>query len=194
MSITSFIAWFGTGILFPVLLSGFASFFVSTSLILQKKGHMDLKSKNDKRLLSLFKNKYFMVGLVFLAVGHTFNVLSIRFGDQMLFSITNSFTIILNSIFSVRFLKETLVRSDIFAMGMICIATTCFLFVAKNDERELSKQELIDIYTKPWTLTAIGFMLCIDGLLLRLSLTTMREIMGFYLELIGRFKEQESQS
>ena len=108
---------------------------------------MDLKRQNEKRFIYLFKNKFFVVGLVFLALGHTFNVLCIRFGDQMLFSITNSFTIIVNSILSVRFLNETLVRSDYFAMAMICIATTCFLFVARNDERELSKQELIDNYT-----------------------------------------------
>jgi len=133
------IAWFGTGILFPVLLSGCASFFVTMSLVLQKKGHNDLKSKNDKRLLSLFKNKYFLCGIVFLAFGHSFNVLSLRFGDQMLFSITSSFTIILNSLFSVKFLRETLVRSDYFAMVMICLATTCFLLVAKNDDRELGK-------------------------------------------------------
>jgi hypothetical protein len=54
-------------------------------------------------------------------------------------------------------------------MVMICLATTGFLIVAKNDERDLGKQELLDNYTKPWTISAIAFMLLVDGMLIRIS-------------------------
>lgn len=77
-------------------------------------------------------------------------------------------------------------------MVMICLATTGFLIVAKNDERDLGKQELLDNYTKPWTISAIAFMLLVDGMLIRISYLNMGKIMVFYLGLATKYTETQN--
>ena len=78
-----------------------------------------------------FLSPFWLLGFVSLLAGSSFNIAALGFGDQVLFSVTSSFSIVLNTIFSFVFLKENIVSSDIFAIFLICVGSTLFLMTAK---------------------------------------------------------------
>lgn len=56
---------------------------------------------------------------------------------------------------SVMFLKETLYKTDILAILMICLGSLLFLRIAKNNGTEYTEKELIELYLSPLSIVFI---------------------------------------
>lgn len=127
-------------ILFPVICSLLASICTSSSFVIMKYAHNLVQSQGLKKWVYL--NPYWLLGFFNLLIGSLFNIIALGLGDQILFSITSSFSIVLNTVFSVTFLRESLILSDFLAICIICIGSTLFLLTAKNDDEELTSEKL----------------------------------------------------
>ena len=119
------------------------------------------------------------------------NAVALGLGDQILFSVTSSFSIVLNTIFSVIFLKESLIHADFLAIFLICIGATLFLLVAKNDSEMFSKEQLYDLYTRP---IIFVFFICAGSIILIIYLfylVTKRKIERFYLKAVNTSAKED---
>ena len=124
--------------------------FVSTlAFILMKKAH------NLGGTTSVVLQPLWIRGMACLVVGSVFNVSGLAVGDQVLVSATSSFSIIFNTILSVKFLEEPIVKSDYVAIGLMILGCLAFVFDAKIDMKEYDSAELLGKYTRPVALTFI---------------------------------------
>jgi hypothetical protein len=112
-----------------------------------KHAHNKVQSSGAKS--SIFLNPIWILGFICLFIGSLFNVVALGLGDQILFSITSSFSIVLNTVFSVIFLRESLLLSDFFSICIICGGSTLFLLTAKNRDDDFSAEALYANYTRP---------------------------------------------
>jgi drug/metabolite transporter (DMT)-like permease len=93
------------------------------------------------------KEPVWVMGFVSIVVGTVFNMAAMAFGTQVLLSSTSSFSIIFNTVLSSFYLRETLYRSDVLAIFLICFGSTMFLVSAKNDETKYDAIQIKDKYT-----------------------------------------------
>lgn len=98
-----------------------ASTLTSGSFVVMKHSH------------NIDSQAYWIFGLITLILGAGLNVVALSIGDQTLFSITTSFSIVLNTVFSHLFLKETMSNSGIAGICLIMIGSCLFMMKAKCD-------------------------------------------------------------
>jgi uncharacterized membrane protein len=76
---------------------------------------------------------FWLMGVFMMALREVVHVTALSYGNQVLLSSSSSITIIHNTILSVVFLKETLHKTDVIAISMICMGSMAFLTIAHND-------------------------------------------------------------
>ena len=146
--------------------------------MIMKFAHNRVQSQGLKKIV--YFNPYWILGFFCLLLGSFFNLTALGLGDQILFSITSSFSIILNTVFSVLFLRESLILSDFLAICIICVGSTLFLLTAKNDSEVYTSNQLYDNYTRPLSLL---FLMCAGGLVVVLMISYLfisKKIRNFY--------------
>lgn len=125
-----------------------------------KYAHNKVQSAGNMN--TVYFNPYWHLGFFCLLTGSFFNILALAFGDQILFSVTSCFSIVLNTLFSVLLLRESLVLTDFLAICLICVGATLFLLTAKQDDGEYTSDQLYNNYTRPISLiflaSAMGFI------------------------------------
>ena len=142
-----------TNTIYSVILTIFGSFFSALSLILMKWAH-NKQEENPGR--SVVKDVNWIIGFLSLILGSVLNVVALSYGNQLLLASTSSLSIIFNTLMAVIFLKETLHRSDIIAITLICTGSLLFLLLAKNQDTEYTEKQLFDLYLSPLSLIFIS--------------------------------------
>lgn len=89
---------------------------------------------------------FWLMGVFMMALREVVHVTALSYGNQVLLSSSSSITIIHNTILSVVFLKETLHKTDVIAISMICMGSMAFLTIAHNDNVQLTSDVLPDLY------------------------------------------------
>jgi hypothetical protein len=128
------------------------------------------------------KEPVWIGGFLSIIVGSLFNMGAMAYGTQVLLSSTSSFSILFNTLLSCCYLKETLFRSDIIAIFLICFGSTMFLVSAKNDE---TKYDAATIKAKYTSQTSIIFYVLAGSSMIAAHMTSeflKRKIANFYYE------------
>ena len=107
----------------PVAISLAASVLTSASFVAMKHSH------------NVGSYSFWIFGLLTLVLGSILNIIALGVGDQILFSVTTSFSIVLNTIFSQVFLGETLKQSDFIGIMMVVLGSLFFMMVAKSNDK-----------------------------------------------------------
>ena len=160
-----------------ITLSLFGSLFTSTSFIMMKVVHNKTNGKFNP-----LKEPVWIGGFLSIVIGTLFNMGAMAFGTQVLLSSTSSFSIIFNTVLSSCYLKETLLRSDILAIFLICFGSTMFLVSAKNDE---TKYDAAQIKAKYTSSTSLVFYVVAGSSMIFCQFTSevlKKKIANFYFE------------
>ena len=146
--------------MWAMLYTVFGSFLCSGGLILMKKSHNRAEiaeSNNIKR--NAFCDVFWLGGFAAIVAGSLCNVVALGYGNVLLLASSSSLSIIWNTIFSVCFLKEKLLKKDMVAMVFICIGSILFLMIAKNDPEAYTPKSLLDLITRPISIVYIALNL-----------------------------------
>lgn len=104
------------------------TFMSACSLVLMKVGHKRVMNNDGNICYQMF----WLLGMAMMMSREVVHISALSFGNQVLLSSSSSITIIYNTIMSVIFLKETLYKTDIFAISMIFTGSIIFLQIAHN--------------------------------------------------------------
>ena len=108
-------------------------FFSALALILMKCAHNRNAHNSNAKIICA--DRFWNIGFLVLIVGSVFNVIAISYGNVIMLACTSSLSIIFNTIFAVNLLGERLHAKRVLGIALICIGSTLFLMLAKNDSQ-----------------------------------------------------------
>ena len=132
--------------------------FSALALVLMKHAH----NQSTPGSKIIFVNSFWNLGFFILIVGSIFNIVAIGYGNIIMLAATSSLSIIFNTIFAINFLGERLHAKRVLGIVLICIGSSLFLSLAKNDSKKYTEMDLFKLFGRIEAISYfLGSMLCI---------------------------------
>lgn len=104
-------------------------------------------------------------------------MIALRLGDQLLLAALSAKSIVFSTLLAVCILKETLVKSDILALFLMCLGSALCLLCAHETKQDYTVAELHNLYSRPASLFVYLFVVitCISCVIVDLCMRSKLE-------------------
>lgn len=113
------------------------SVFTSLFYIFGKLGH-NRKAKRDSKTKGYIFEPLHVLSIVLLFTGSASNVTGLSYGNQTMLAATNAFSLILNSLFALVILKESLTKMDMLGIAIAAFGSYLYMSIAKEKELDFT--------------------------------------------------------
>ena len=94
--------------------------------------------------------------------GLTLFIVAIGYGNIIMLAATSSLSIIFNTAFAINFLGEKLHARRVVGIVLICIGSSLFLSLAKNDSKKYTQMDLFKLFGRSAAISYfLGCVVCI---------------------------------